>query len=99
MPWAHHGRAAGGIAEVTSLANNAVIRRETSINYVVAPLLFYARDEYEGPHLVNAEFDILDEGGEILVTAGLKCDAWGALAGGGIASTGGNLSKITVEIS
>ena len=89
----------GGIAEVTSLANNAVTRRETSINYVVAPVIFYVSDEFEGPHTIKAKFDISNAGDEILVTAGLKADCWAVAAGGAFASTIDHLAKITVELS
>jgi hypothetical protein len=89
----------GGIAEVTSLANNAVTRRETSINYVVAPIIFYAQDQFDGPHTINAEFDISNEGDEILVTAGLKADCWAVAAGGAFAFTIDHVAKITVELS
>lgn len=89
----------GGIAEVTSLSNNAVTRRETSINYVVAPVIFYVGDVFEGTHIINAEFDISDEGDEILVTAGLKVDCWAAAFAGALASASGNVAKITVELS
>ena len=88
-----------GIAEVTSLDNNSVTRRETSINYVVAPAIFYARDEFTGPHIINAEFPISSTGGDVLVTAGLKCDAWAAGVGAGFALASGKVSKITVQIS
>jgi hypothetical protein len=88
----------GPIAEVTDFASNSTKRVEGSINYVLAPLLFYADDLFEGPTVFNAEFEIPDEGGEILVTAGLKGDAWAAL----ISSTGsfvnGTVEKITVEL-
>jgi hypothetical protein len=89
----------GGIAEVTSLDNNSVIRRETSINSVVAPVLFYARDIFNGPHVINAEFPISHNGGDILVTAGLKGDAWGAGLADALASADGTVSKITIKIS
>lgn len=89
----------GGIAEVTSTANSSVTRRETSIRYVVAPLLFYAHDLFNGPHVINAEFPIPSDGGEILVTAGLKCDTWAAVAAGSLAFLSGTVSKITVKVS
>ena len=89
----------GGIAEVTSLSSNAVQRRETSINFVVAPVIFFAHDLFEGPHVINAEFDISDQGEEILINAGLKADVWGAGVGGGVTTAGAEVSKITFEIS
>jgi hypothetical protein len=89
----------GGITEVTSITDNATTRRETSINYVTAPVIFYAQDTFEGAHIVNAEFDISDQGGEVLVTAGLKCDTWGAGLAAGVASGSGVVLKITIEIS
>jgi hypothetical protein len=89
----------GLIAEVTSTADSSVTRRETTINFVVAPLLFYARDEFTGPKIMNAEFPISRQGGEILVTAGLKCDVWAAVVAASTAFVSGVTSKITVKVS
>ncbi len=89
----------GGIAEVTALDNNGVTRRETSINYVVAPVIFYAHDLFQGPHVINAEFPISRNGGEILVTAGLKSDSWAAAFAGALASAGGTVSKMTISLA
>lgn len=88
----------GPIAEVTDFTSNSTKRVEGSINYVVAPLLFYTQDIFEGPTIFNAEIEIPDEGGEILVTAGLKCDVWAALPAGTYAIVSGNVEKITVEL-
>jgi hypothetical protein len=89
----------GGIAEVTSITSNSTIRHETSINYVVAPLFFYAEDDFSGPHTINAEFPISSNGGEILVTAGLKCDTWAAVVAVSSATATGTVSKINVKVS
>ena len=89
----------GGIAEVTSLADNSVTRRETSINYVVAPVIFWATDVFDGPHIINAEFPISRDGGDIFVTAGLKCDVWAAAISGTGSIANGLVSKIKINIS
>jgi hypothetical protein len=89
----------GTIAEITDFTSNTTRRAEGSINYVVAPVIFYAHDVFEGPSIFNAELEISGEGGEILVTAGLKCDVWAAGLGGGIASISGTVEKITVEVT
>jgi len=89
----------GGIAEVTSTANNSTNRHETSIAYVVAPVIFYAEDDFAGAHVINAEFPISSNGGDILVTAGLKCDTWAAGIGAAVSTNLGTVSKISVKIS
>jgi hypothetical protein len=89
----------GGIAEVTSTADSTTIRRETSINSVIAPLLFYATDDFQGTHIINAEFPISNQGGEVLVNAGLKCDTWSAGVAAASVTAGGTVSKLTVQIS
>jgi hypothetical protein len=89
----------GGIAEVTSTANNSTNRHETSIAYVVAPVIFYAEDDFIGAHVINAEFPISSNGGDILVTAGLKCDTWAAGIGAAVSTNLGAVSKISVKIS
>ena len=66
---------------------------------MVAPVIFYVSDVFEGTHIINAEFDISDEGDEILVTAGLKVDCWAVAAGGAFAFTIDHVAKITVELS
>ena len=101
MAWAIPGgswASSGPIAEVTDLTSSSTRRVEGSINYVVAPLLFYAKDLFEGATVFNAEFDIPAAGGEILVTAGLKCDVWSALLSGNSAVVDGTVEKITVEL-
>jgi len=90
----------GGIAEVTSTANSTTIRRETSIRSVIAPLLFFASDEFEGLHIINAEFPISNQGGEVLVNAGLKCDIWNAgIVAAAMGTASGTVSKLAVQIS
>ncbi|TAH38043.1 MAG: hypothetical protein EYC70_05305 [Planctomycetota bacterium] len=89
----------GPIAEVTDLASNNTRRVEGSINYVVAPLLWYSQDIFEGPLVFNAEIEIPEEGGEILVTAGMKCDVWAALPAASVADSEGVVEKITVELA
>lgn len=88
----------GTIAEVTDVASNTTRRVEASINYVAAPLLFLAVDTFEGPSILNAEFEVPHEGGEILVTAGLKCDVWAALPSATQTLATGRVEKITVEL-
>jgi hypothetical protein len=87
----------GTIAEVT-VANNTT-QVEGSINYVVAPLVWYAQDSFKGSTVLNAEFEIPSGGGDILVTAGIKSDVWAAVEAGTSSLAGGTVEKITVELA
>jgi len=88
----------GGIAELTAIGTNDLIRREDGINYVVAPLIFYASDEITGTHVLSAQFPISQDGGDFMLNAGLKCDTWAAALAGSGASVRGIVSKIPVHI-
>jgi hypothetical protein len=88
---------AGSDAIVELLGTDKSVLTEAQlVTWALAPVGWYQENEGEDTYYVNANFEIPNSGGEYMIRAGLRGNAWAA--GNGYAFSSGNSEVIEIGV-